>query len=492
MRRDGKDLGRGAIYLPVAKIWFILASFALNFGLPNLLDPDGVGDFGVINRLVSLINMVMITGTIQSVSKFVSEDPNRASAMRRWALRAQVCFSGLVCVMYYLSAEALANLFNDPELAVYFRISAVIPFFYALYAVHIGIFNGLKDFTRQAGFDIGYSTLRAAGLLGAAALGYGVGGVFVAFVGAAGMILVIATMMDRGSGHSSHVHSSHVLDVRTADILRFAIPVMVLVLVTQWLLSFDLFLVKALLPPERSSLLAGAYFAMLNLVLVPYMLVVSISFIVFPMISRSTFDDDRESTSTYIKQSLRVALLLAVVAEIVILASPESALGMVYPSKPEYAAHARALQILSPGYVCLCLFGVMTTIVNGAGHPRVSLMAGIFTLGLQGVLCYVLIGGSGLEGAALASTIAFMTGTLGLSLYMFRQLGAWIERVTLLRVAIAAAVGIQFGKAVEWTGVLFLAEAILTAGVFLIVLVILREVGMTDMNRLMRMARTNG
>ncbi len=73
MTADSRLAGRGALFIPLAKLWFIAVSFALNFGLPNLLRSEEVGDYGIVNRLISLINMVFITGTIQTVAKFVSE-----------------------------------------------------------------------------------------------------------------------------------------------------------------------------------------------------------------------------------------------------------------------------------------------------------------------------------------------------------------------------------------------------------------------------------
>ena len=488
MTQERPDLGRGVVLIPIAKIWFVFVSFLINFGLPNLLQPDEVGDYGVVNRLVSLINMVMISGTIQAVSKFVSEDPTRTTAMRRWALRAQALFALTVSALYFALAAPIANLLNDPSLILYIRISSAIPVLYAFYAVHVGVFNGTKDFLKQASFDMGYAALRATGILGAAALGFGVGGIFVAFASAAAVILVIATFADRGAPRGIARQQTE-LDVTTKQVVTFALPVMVLVLVQQWMLSFDLFWVKALVPADQSSLLAGAYFSMLNLALVPYMLVLSINFIVFPLISKATFDADAETTRVYLRQSLRIALLTALAMEIVVFGSPEAALGMGYPTKPEYLAYADALQVLALAYVCLCVFAVMIALLNGAGRPLVSLAGGTATLVLQGILCSVLVRSHGLVGAALATAIAFALGTAILAIYLLRRYGAWIEPATLVRSGIAAAIGVVVSRTLEWTGVMFLAEAIVTALAFVVVLVVLREIDRKDVDRLMSLVR---
>lgn len=477
---DG-DLGRGALFIPLAKVWFVITSFAINFGLPNLLSADGVGDYGVVNRVVGLVNMVMIAGTIQAVAKFVAEDPSRAGGLRRWALRAQVGFAGTASVALFFMAGPLAGVFNDPELARYFRIVAWIPLFYGLYAVQIGLFNGRKDFRSQAAFDVAYATLRASGILGAAALGYGVAGVFGAFAVAAALIMTVALFGGRNTKPGP-------MGVAGREVVAFAAPVMALVLVSQWLLSFDLFWLKALLPEAVSSFEAGAYFSMLNLALVPYMLVLSVNFIVFPLVSRSTFDQDGAATRTYIRQSLRVAFLLTLAMEVVLLASPEHAVGMVYPSKPEYMELAGALRVLAPGYVALCLFGISTAIVNGAGRPLVSFAAALVALTLQGALCWALIPGRGMLGAAWASSIAFCVGAALLGAYQFRSWGAWLPGSTVLRGAVAALVSLAFGLWAQWTGILFFAEALVSATLFVAALWLLRELGPEDLRHLARLA----
>jgi len=263
---------------------------------------------------------------------------------------------------------------------------------------------------------------------------------------------------------------------------------MALVLVSQWLLSFDLFWLKALLPESVSSFESGAYFSMLNLALVPYMLVLSVNFIVFPLVSRSTFDEDVAATQTYIRQSLRVAFLVTVAMEVVLLASPEHAVGMVYPSKPEYMELAGALRVLAPGYLALCLFGISTAIINGAGRPLVSFGAGLVALTLQGVLCWVLIPRQGMQGAALSSAIAFLVGAALLGIYQYRRWGAWLPWKTMVRGAAAGVVCLGFGMWAQWTGVLFLAEAILSAALFVAALWVLGELGQEDLRHLGRLA----
>ena len=92
--------GRGVLFIAFAKIWFMLTGWALVFGLPRIFkwstggDADGgqalFGAYKLVIMGVSFINNGIITGTIQTVSKFTSEDITRAGAVRRTALRIRM------------------------------------------------------------------------------------------------------------------------------------------------------------------------------------------------------------------------------------------------------------------------------------------------------------------------------------------------------------------------------------------------------------------
>ncbi|MFT6400314.1 MAG: O-antigen/teichoic acid export membrane protein, partial [Bradymonadia bacterium] len=251
---EEQGLSRQALFIPLAKVWFILCSFALQVLLPNLLEADQYGDYGIVNRGISVINMIMVTGSIQSVSKFVSEDPSAARSIRRAALRVQVFFGGGLALAYFLAAPMIANGFNDPSLTGFIRISALIPACYAFYAVYIGTLNGLRRFKPQGLFDMAYATMKSGGILAAAALGYGVNGVFTAFAGAAGVILLLAVI------HGRTVTGKSDTPFPAKRLMFFAAPVVAFVGVNQFLLSADLFVAKSLMDPEISAQLSGAYF----------------------------------------------------------------------------------------------------------------------------------------------------------------------------------------------------------------------------------------
>ena len=105
-------------------------------------------------------------GTIQGVSKLTAEDDARAGAVQRAGLRLQAragAADRAGCCSW--ARRSSPTLYKTPRLSLYFRIAALIPLLYAIYAVFVGSANGLRRFRTQASFDVGFSTMKTVLLL---------------------------------------------------------------------------------------------------------------------------------------------------------------------------------------------------------------------------------------------------------------------------------------------------------------------------------------
>jgi hypothetical protein len=209
---ETRAVGRGVIAIAFAKLYFILTGLVVQFGLPRLLKwalirqgvaPDlapleakGLyGDYKLVNDTTSLLNNSMVTGTIQTVSKFAAEGEEGLGTLKRRALAFQLMVGGAIALSYALLAGPIAgyqladtgaaSAAAEDRLAALMRLSAIIVLAYAVYAIYIGVLNGRRRFVGQAGFDITYSTLRSAAILGAVAAGLGLFGIFGAFAASA-------------------------------------------------------------------------------------------------------------------------------------------------------------------------------------------------------------------------------------------------------------------------------------------------------------------
>jgi O-antigen/teichoic acid export membrane protein len=202
-RDETRAAGRGFLYTAGAKIFFVITSYGVQLVLTRLWTENEFGLFSATIATVSILTNVLIAATIQTVSKFVSEDDAAAAVRLRQGVKLQLALGITLGVAFFLLAPILADLLEDGRLAPLLRISAAVVVSYAVYAALVGSLNGRRLFSRQAGLDITFSTLRTAGLIGAAALGFGVIGAIAGFAGAAISILLMSSSVPASAGRSS-------------------------------------------------------------------------------------------------------------------------------------------------------------------------------------------------------------------------------------------------------------------------------------------------
>jgi len=476
-RAKGVSAGRGVVYLAGAKFYFMLASYAVAFGLPRLFGSTELyGRFGVVNRVVSVLNMVMIGGTIQAVSRFVSADPSRAGAVTWLAVRLQIVLGLCAAGLYALAAPLIAELLGDPSLTDLLRLSAVIVACYAVYAALIGSLNGRRLFHRQAGLDATFSTIKAALMLGAAGLGFGVAGAIGGFSATAALILVPAFLL------LGRMPPGGAASLR--ELVGFQVPIFGYTLALYLFLGLDLFSVKALIvdSPEAADRLAGLYTAAQYMGQLPYTAIVAVTFVVFPMISRATFVSDREAASSYVRTTLRYSALVLVLLAALLSADAGPALRFFYPA--EYAEAAGALRLLAPGVLLFALMVIACTILSGSGRPVTSLLITLLGLCVSAGFNLLLTPRFGLPGAAAATGLAALAALVASGILLWRHFKAFLPALSLVRLLaaggavwlLASALPVE-GRplvAAKWTGL---------GVVYLVLLALLREISRDDLSR---------
>lgn len=522
---QARTVGRGVLAIAFAKLYFIFTGLIVQFGLPRLLKwallrqgvsaEDAVpqaqalyGDYKLVNNTVSQLNNAVVTGTIQTVSKFTAEREHGLGNVKRKALVLQLCVGGGLSLAYALSASFLASLqLGDSEASAHqdlsglMRLSALIVLAYAFYALFIGVLNGQRRFVAQASFDISYSTLRTTAILGAAAAGLGVFGIFGAFASAA-VFICIAALFVVGplSGSRDEQLSMKDLALAGAGIFGYTLLFNLLLFEDAQLLRP---LVASGISAQTSDLdtllgrLSGIYGAVQNIGFVPYQLVIAVTFVVFPLVSKATFEGDKEATRAYIFNALRYSAILLAILLGAILSAPRGL--VVLPHGAEYESGGAVLRVFGVGQLFFSLLAVSNTILIGAGRVRqaaeavalglVSVAAGAFFL----IPSFV---GSGdvLQAPLVAAAIS---SSIGIFLAFLRALWALRSKFeaklpwgtflrTLLLVAICISLGIFFP---EGGAVSTLLHASLGAVVVFLGFLLTGEFNAEDKARLLKVVR---
>lgn len=501
--------GRGVLYIAGAKFYFMFAGLFIQFRLPAVLSRTAFGGYSLVAGIASFVNNVVVTGTIQTVSRFAAQEPAKARSVQSAGLRMHVRL-GLPISVGFIALSPLVSsyvLLDDSKTAP-LMLAGLISGGYSFYAVFVGTANGLRQFNKQAGLDVTFATLRVAGLVGMAMAGFGVVGVIGGWVAAVGVILCAAIVW---VGLPKLPADAERLPV--SPLVRYFLKVAVYLTLFNALLFIDSILIKRIMTlyyTEHTAELAAAldavpsykhyfrdassmadvqnayYAAVQNLARIPYQAIIAATFVVFPLVSRSTFTEDKETTQRYIRVTLRYSLIFAMAIAVVMVANPGDVLGLIYA--PDYVERgAGALIPLSLGTVAYCILAINGTILNGAGltRPATLVAAGTVVVSVTGNWIAIPIAaehGVALEVAASVSGGAMVIGAIASGFVLYRQLGAFVPWMSIARIAIATAFALSAGWMLPLHGKLMtLVEAAAVGIVFLAVLVGTKELGKHDL-----------
>jgi stage V sporulation protein B len=440
--------GRGLLFISGAKLWFMVAGYAIQFTLPRALSPEQYGVWGVVLACVSLFNNVMVTGSVQTISRFVSQVPERVGTVVRAGLWRNFIGGGVVAALFVLGAPLIAKyVISDMGYTSYLRVAGIVTGCYALYAVFVGAANGLHHFHKQAGLDVCFATLRAGLVIAAAVITHSVMASVGGFAAASAAILVIASLWV-GVGPAGGKPMAR------GELERYFGWVAAYLVVVNLLMFIDGLLVKKMMTlafdAERGNLEAGYYASVQTIARLPYQLILAVTFVIFPMMSRATFDADAERAKRYVLVTMRYSLIVVGLMAAPLAARPDAVMRLLFP--PVFAVAAPALPILLLGYVAFSLFNILGTILNSAGETRASLQTGLWTVAVcaaavWAALHFAIGSGSVLPSvaAACATTFAMLVGVVLAGVAVHRRFGAALPLATTIRVVVAMAVAAFLG-----------------------------------------------
>jgi len=509
---EAKQAGRGVVYIAFAKFYFMVAGAVIEFRLPAILSNTVFGAYAVVASTVSPLNNVLITGTIQAVSRFTAQEPAKARAVQRAGYRMHLWIGLPVAALFIALAPLFARFFHDSAKTGPLMLAGLIVAGYAIYAVFVGTANGRREFHKQAGLDITMATLRAAGILGLASAGFGLYGAISGWVGAVFCILLVSTFVVGLPGRAAPGEPTQSLRPLTSFFASVAVYLILLNLImfvdqlllkrltTEWFIERSAELsvllgqvadwgVMGAVEPDASELAdgqVGYYRAVQNLARLSYQAIIAATFVVFPLVSRSTFADDRDATSGYISTTMRYSFIFATAIAVVFVANPRPLLDIPYPDDYAYFG-APALVALALGNVAFSVFAIAGTILNGAGHTRQAIAIAAVTLAIAIAANAIAIprfapGRDVLLACAVATGSSMGIGALLGGWFLSRKLGAFMPVLTFVRVVVAFAAATAVGRALELTTPLMtLVEAAVVGLTFLFVLVVTRELTGRDL-----------
>lgn len=485
--------GKGAIYITIAKIYFIATGWIMVFVLPRLMSSRLIGIFELVLGAISILDNSIVTGTIQTVSKFTSEKPDKWRQIIRKALKLQFIVGGSIALFYFIFAYPVSHYFlKSDSLTPFMRLTAVVILTYSLYAGLIGSLNGQRRFGSQASLDMTFSTLKMLLVIVLAAVGFKVWGAVGGFVSATVIVMLIAFIIV-GAGTPGQD------EITSRRYLSFWFPLFFYTLIINLIMRTDLYLLQAITSriafhngmalhtaENLSNTLSAYYSYAQKLAFLPYQIILSITFVAFPLVSSATYSGDMESAQRYIKTAFRFAFILVVGVAIVLFANPSGVIYVILPQ--EYTAGAFALRILSAGIVCFSIMVVAITILNSSGHIIKALLYGGITLLISVVLnisflFYAGAGNKAVGAAAIATSCAMFIGALISTLTVYKLFKATIPSKTFIRCLISSSCCFLVGLFIKTNSkIAILIECICIFVLYFVILYLLKEINQDDKN----------
>ncbi len=497
--------GRGGLAIAGAKVSFIVFGFAQQLVLPRLLGVDGYGKISLVLALVSLVNNVIVATSIQGVSRAISSAPEgRADEAFRRTLGVHVALAMVVSTAFALAAGTIADLEGAPHLASPLRLVGAVVLLYGIYAPLVGSLNGRRRFLAQAGLDVGYGALRLVAVVGGAFffLRRGDNGVFGAAAGfvAAATIIVPVAMFFTGIGKRARTGDAPIPSM--GDYIGYLLPLGVSQIFLNLLMQTDLILLRrfagqAAETPAIADTLLGVYRGAQLFSFLPYQLLMSITFILFPMLAKAQAEGDRAAVRDYTRTGVRLALILTGLMCGAVSATAPHLLRVVFPEEI-WSQGGDALRILSLGMGAFSVLGILSAAFSSLGRPHVAAILTAIAVALIAGGSWILVpnapvGPDMLVRSAIATSVALTITVVVAGLLLAKLAGGLVAPATLVRVLLATGVTVAVGSRLPWIGkVGTIGEVIAVAALYVVVLVLSREVGRDDLRRVQQVAGRRG
>jgi stage V sporulation protein B len=489
-----RTAGRGGLAVASAKIYFMLVGLVQQVILPRVL---GLGGYGALSSVLSIAGIAynpIVSTSIQGVSRAVAQSPDaeQPQAIRR-TLRVHAALALPLALAFFFLAGPIGRWADAPHLIPSLRIVSGVILFYSLYSPFIGVLNGKKRFTGQAGLDMTAATIRTVSLVTggyilAKSSGHGVEGAIIGFVVASFLIFLFATWLvgvgKKGPGGPT-----------VRQHLTFIAPLLLGQALLNLLLQADLTLLRVFagesaraagLAPQAADPLVGAYRATQLFCFLPYQLLLAVTFILFPMLATAYRDADHDAVARYVKSGVRLALVLMGVMVSVSSGLSAPLMRLVFP--PEAATlGARAMQLLTLGFGAFAVFGIFTTVLNSLKREVASMVVTAVAFALVVLLCYLRVrgvefGAELLWRTALATTAGLSLATLCAGFLVYRTAGAVVAPLSLVRVVAAMAVCITIARHLPAPGKLMtLVYSAAIAALYAMLLLVSGELGKADL-----------
>jgi stage V sporulation protein B len=219
----------------------------------------------------------------------------------------------------------------------------------------------------------------------------------------------------------------------------------------------------------------------------PYQLLMSVSFVLFPMLARARSEKNAVDVANYTRAGVRIALILTGLVAGTISSLAPHVLRFAYKSQAIWEQGGPVLRILALGMGSFALLGISCTALTSLGRERASAGFTAVAVVLVGTGCSLVapnaaFGPEMLLRTAMSTSTALAVCAVAAALALRREAGAFVAPSTFARVLVATAITVVVGAQMPWfSKPAVLVQGIVMGAIYLVVLVVTGELGKQDL-----------
>ncbi|MGH6897282.1 MAG: oligosaccharide flippase family protein [Geminicoccaceae bacterium] len=468
---QGREAARGAASLFVAQFTLMLSSYVVVLALARALGPELYGAYGIVYSFLLSIELIGRLGLPQALSKLIADARTSAPVLEATGFTLAAIVYATIFAGFWLAAPALGTLFHVADGARLFRIAAIDIPFYGVYFICNHILTGRRLFHAASLGTVVYGLSKAAGILILVQIGPSVAGALV--VNAIGSIVALAVVVPFVGRAPLRLTLA-----QRRPIIRLAVPVALIALGTQTVISIDLWVLNAV-GTAVDDAIKGLYVAAVNVARIPNFLSFVMTAVLVPTIAAALAANDHEAARSYLGGAMRfMAVALIPGCTLIAINAPE-VLALLFSA--DYAPGADLLVVLIFAHgLCFTTFLSLANVLIGAGRATTAACLSLVALAFAAALSVTLVLWAGALGAAWAALIANAAALVGASLVVGRVVAVPVGASILARVLLLTALIGGASWWIEGRGPMLLVELALLGLVYVALLPVAGLLGRTD------------
>ncbi|MFQ5849873.1 MAG: lipopolysaccharide biosynthesis protein [Candidatus Binatia bacterium] len=470
---------RSAVVLTGSQVVAMAAGFIAQIAVARLLLPAAYGSFAVALSVLIWVEPLVSGGLTLALAQAVSTDLRKLPDSVRWVKRIFIPYALVVWGAYSAASSLIASALGDSRLKILLLVAGLELPSIAVLAASRELLMGVGASGRQAAVIGGYALLRASCIIVLAAATHSavgtLGGNALAALAAAGIaVILLRPSISRSIQPPPPAVSS---DSLPASVLRAGVPTLVLVLLTQFALTIDLWIVKRVMPDPQAI---GWYAAGRSFAFIPYMLATGLNLALFPAVCSELGKGNRIRALSLTREAVRV-LIVCLVPLCAIVVPTASPLARLLFSE-QFAGAALPIRVLTIGLSCFSIVGTMQAVLIADSRSLFnSVFAGALSITAL-ILCSGMVPAYGLPGAAWAITLTGVAGASFLGLYVCRRLGTVVPLASVIRVTAASVSLYLLARAWHVNGLWLIGQYIVFTSLYAVFLLGFGEITRGDLH----------